>query len=108
MLDIIKESLMTISTIISTIINRRQNLDHEWFKPSNEFLEIISQLAESGAIVSRTIEESPDGYTQTVITEFKDFEELKKFRQMDAVKTSNQTRSAYNLKNEIETTASIK
>lgn len=93
---------------ISTIINRRQNLDNGWFKPSSEFLSIISQLTESGAIVSRTVEESPDGYTQTVRTEFKDFEEFKKFSQMDTVKTYTRSRSAYNFKNEIETTVSIK
>jgi hypothetical protein len=93
---------------ISTIVNKRQSLKNAWFKPPTEFLAIISQLSESGAIVSRTVEESQDGYTQTVRTEFKDFEEFRKFSQIDTVQNYTKARSAYNFKNNIETTVSIK
>jgi hypothetical protein len=87
---------------ISVIVNKRQKLTKSWFEPALEFSEVVHQLTESGAIVSRTVEESQDGYTQTITTEFQTYDDFRKFSQLDVVKNSVVDRTTYNSQNDIE------
>jgi hypothetical protein len=87
---------------ISVIVNKRQKLTKSWFEPALEFSKVVRQLTESGAIVSRTIEESQDGYTQTITTEFQTYDDFRMFSQLDVVKNSVVDRTTYNSQNDIE------